>query len=149
MKTKVIAMGNRLMMDDGIAIRIVEDLNEWLEKNNFGVFIGETDTYSCADYVNDNDWIIVIDALFLGEEPGTVSVFSLKGLIDEYKKSVSIHDLSLMKLLAEENKNVNGYFIGIEVSNVDFGIELSKPLKDNYNNIKENIKKEIEKRRKN
>lgn len=149
MKTKIIALGNRLMMDDGIAIRIVEELSEWLEKNNFKVFIGETDAYSCADYINKGDFLILIDALYLGEEPGTVSVFSLEDIIDGYKRSTSMHDLSLIKLLALENKIVEGYFIGIEVACVDFGIELSNQLQLKFNNIKENIKKEIDKRRKN
>lgn len=147
MKAKVIALGNRLMMDDGIAIKLVEELSEWLEHNGFGVFIGETDTYSCVDYINDGDFLIVIDALHLGEEPGTVSVFSLKDINEEYKNSASMHDLSFIKLLSLENKNINGYLIGIEVANVDFGIELSNQLQLKFNNIKECVKKELEKRR--
>jgi hydrogenase maturation protease len=146
MSTKVIAMGNRLMMDDGIAIKIVEELKTELEKNGFEVFIGETDIYSSLEFVNQGDFLILIDATYLGNEPGTVTVFSLEDIdktVERYKVSTSMHDLSLIKLLALENKIVKGYFIGIEVASVDMSLDFSKEIELQYHNIKENIKKEL------
>ncbi|SHH76944.1 hydrogenase maturation protease [Clostridium grantii] len=146
MRTKVMALGNRLMTDDGIAIRIVEELKPELETNGFEVFIGETDTYSCLDFVKDGDSLILIDSTYLGKEPGTVSIFPLKDMkhiAKDYKVSNSMHDLSFIKLLALENKIVKGYFIGIEVAYVDMGINLSPELEMKFSNIKENIKNEL------
>ena len=140
---KIIAIGNRLMGDDGVAIQVIESIKDELEKLRLKVIIGETDfEYSIREIEND-DFIIIIDSTYLGKEPGEVTVFNLEEykLVSGYKDSQ--HQLKLMDILNIYNKKVVGYIIGIEVYDISFNLSLSEKLKASFETIKFKVLEEI------
>lgn len=132
---KCIAMGNRIMMDDGIAIAVVEILKDMLKEAGVEVIIGETDFQFCYDQINDGDFLIIIDAAYNGKMPGEITFYTLQEAVNEHRKPYSQHEISLFDLIEFYPKDIDGYIIGIEVAGVDFGLGLSDSLKSKFDFI--------------
>lgn len=140
MSKKLIAIGNRIMSDDGIGVLIAEELKDKLEKVGVQVIIGETDVDYCLSLIEDEDFVFILDATLYGIKPGSVSILELDKTGSFFEKGYSQHQLSLIKLLnSYALKEVSGFVIGIEVSNIEFGIELSQALKENFKKIKSEV----------
>lgn len=145
MNVKIIAIGNPIMMDDGIGISVVKELEEWITENEIEIIIGETDMDYCMDYIGDGDFIIIIDATNLGYEPCHVTTCPIRELDDDYRSGYSQHEMSILKGLTLYGKKVEGYFIGIEIGKIEYGCELSDILQRGFMCICDNVKEEIEK----
>jgi len=145
MNKKIFAIGNPIMRDDGIGIVVVEEILDWLEQRNVEIIIGETDTDYCMNLIEHDDFILIIDATYLNNKPGSVTTCPIRELNDDYKSLHSQHEMSLLKGLTMYGKKVNGYFIGIEVDNIQFGCELSQNLRIEFKSICEKVKAEIKK----
>jgi hydrogenase maturation protease len=140
MSKKLIAIGNRIMSDDGIGVLIAEQLKDKLEKVGVQVIIGETDVDYCLSLIEDGDFLFILDATLYGTKPGGVSIVELNKTGDFFEKGYSQHQLSLIKLLnSYALKKVSGFVIGIEASNIEFGMELSEVLKENFKKIKNQV----------
>lgn len=140
---KVIGIGNRIMKDDGVAIHILECIGEDMSKisKNIQVISGETDVEFCIDKIDCTDYLIIIDSTFLGIEIGTVTTMEIKDY-NGRNEIYSQHDLNLVSRL-KDISILNGWIIGIEVFKVDFGLELSKELKERFNKICNKVMEEI------
>lgn len=140
MGKKVIAIGNRIMKDDAIGVLIGEELRNDLEKLGFQVILGETDVDYCLRFIEEGDFLFILDCTFYGIELGKISIFNIKDKENFFEKGYSQHQLSLIKLLNSYNlQNVTGYIIGIEGAAVDYGTELSKELLEKFNCIKNQV----------
>ena len=128
MGKKVIAIGNRLMMDDGVALLILEKIKNTLEDNGIETIIGETDVEFCFSKLNQQDVFYIMDSTYYGNVPGTLTFKSLDDMEKIKEHSGSIHSLGLMDLVSMYNLDIKGYFIGIEISNIDIKIGLSNIL---------------------
>lgn len=143
MRKKLIAIGNQMMKDDGIGIRVAENLAEYLYEQNITVIIGETDVDFCLSQIEDGDFLIILDAAYFDTIPGNIHVISLEN-IDRYLPCcVSQHQPNLLRWLMLHRKSVTGFFIGIEVVEVGFGWELSEPLQELLPKIGEEVKRRI------
>ena len=141
---KVIAIGNRIMMDDAIGIKIVESLEEDLKQLGFSIVIGETDIDYTLNEINEGDFIIIVDSSLVGKDPGTISVSSLKNIKEYNEKTYSLHQMSLVKVLSgSELLKIDGLLITIEASEINFGMELSRVLKNKFKAIKSKVLEEI------
>jgi len=143
MKKKVVALGNSIMMDDAVGVKVTRILKKWMQKNGLEVIIGETDTAYCLSRIENDDYLIIIDASYFHVEPGKVMVFPISALQKKPIKRYSQHEMNLLELLRIEGKKVNGYFICIEINRIDFGFGLSSSLESKFVKICEEVKKEI------
>lgn len=132
---KAIGIGNRLMMDDGIAIAVLENLKNNLESMGIEVIIGETDFQFCFHQLKEDDFVIILDAAYSGEVAGSIHLYRLEEAITAYGETNSQHDMSVFDLMRLYSKPLKGCFIGIEVAEAGFGCELSEALKDIFNEI--------------
>lgn len=134
---KIFGIGNILLGDDGVGVRVVEKIKEEIKNisDDIDVIIGETDYLYCLNQIEEDDTIVIIDSTYLDINPGYVSYFDLKGCNKFIKYFNSQHESNLVKSILIENLNVKGYLIGIEIGKVDFSLELSKTIKDNFYNI--------------
>lgn len=145
MKIKVIAVGNTLMEDDGIAIVVLEKLKEKFIERNIEVIIGETDFQYCISSIQDGNFIFFIDAVYYGKKPGEITVIPLEKY--QYKKKYyTQHSYSVVDLIKLYFKDVKGYIIGIEIGEISFSYGLSSTLENNIAIISENVLKEIDSR---
>ncbi|WP_411683170.1 hydrogenase maturation protease [Clostridium thailandense] len=145
MKIKVIAIGNILMGDDGIGIAVAEKIKYELEKDNIEVIIGETDFNYCDSMIEEGDYIVILDGAYYGKKPGEITLCPIREY-KSFKKEYSQHSFGLLNLISMNYKNVEGYIVGIEISNVAFNLGLSEVLLNNFHVICEksiNIMKSI------
>jgi len=141
---KVIAIGNRIMMDDAIGIKVVEGIEDDLKQLGFSIVIGETDIDYTLNEINEGDFIIIVDSSLMGEDPGIINVSSLKDIKEYNEKTYSLHQMSLVKVLSgSELLKIDGLLITIEASEINFGMELSRILKNKFEAIKDKVLKEI------
>ncbi len=134
MKFKVIGIGNRIMMDESIGVRLAEELTDWLEENGVEVIIRDSDSQSCLNGIKEEDFLIVIDATLYDLVPGTITLQDLTRMKPVYKGG-SPHNMCF------KNK---GFFIGIEAGEIGFGAELSEELKHKRHLILDKLRNVID-----
>lgn len=138
MAIKIIAIGNILMGDDGVGIRVGEKMKDKLERINIEVVLGETDFQYCVSKIQQGDFLFLLDASIMGKKPGEITVIPIENYI--YKGNVySEHGCSLLTLINLYRKEVKGYIIAIEVEEVKFSLNLSNILESKLNNITKEI----------
>lgn len=140
---KLVAIGNRFMKDDGVAIEVAEILEDRLRNLNIEIIIGETDCQNCFYLLNQEDFIFILDALYKGTEPGSIHILKLEEVISQPSGSFMQHDMSIFELMKLYGSKFKGYMIGIEIAEVGFGDKLSPILKDKFEQICSKIERTI------
>ncbi|AJD29539.1 MULTISPECIES: hydrogenase maturation protease [Clostridium] len=126
------------MGDDGIAIEIAKNIQGFLKKNNIEVIIGETDFEYCLSNIKKDDFLFILDAGYYGKKIGDITTLSLDNYTS-HKKGYTQHSYSFIDLVKLYYKETKGYILAIEVSNIDYTLEISKELKANMNKISNEI----------
>jgi hydrogenase maturation protease len=132
---KVIGIGNRLMKDDGIAIMVLENIRSQLESIGIEVIIGETDFEACFHQLNEDDFIIILDAVYKDLSVGQIHINDLQEAITIYGKPDVQHDASIFDLMKLYRKLLKGYLIGIEIDETGFGYGMSETMKKEFYSI--------------
>jgi len=140
---KAIGIGNRLMMDDGVAIAVLENLKNDIEAKGIEVIIGETDCQFCFHQLKEEDFVIILDAAYSGAVGGSVHLCRLEEAIAAYGETSFQHDMSVFDLMRLYSKPLKGYLIGIEIAEAEFGCELSQVLKEKFNDICVEVERNI------
>ncbi|MFT9846754.1 hydrogenase maturation protease [Aneurinibacillus sp. REN35] len=116
----VLGLGNRLMMDDGLGVELVEALMlKSPMDSQIEYAVGETDLDYCLDVVENREYIIVIDAVVTGKQPGEVSMLPLSEMVPN-KPGLSLHHLHFIDLLHQVEHQKKGVLIGVEPFTIDF-----------------------------
>ena len=131
----VIGIGSLVMRDDGIGSRVVKFIENDLRKHDITSFVGETDFQCCFDAIKPNDFVIIIDAMSQGREPGSLEIMLLSDALKNRGKLRTQHEFSLFDLIDLHNPKMPGYFIGIEAAEIGYGFELSKLLREHFKQI--------------
>jgi hydrogenase maturation protease len=142
MAKKVIAIGNILMGDDSIGIRVLEKIADSLKSYGIASFIGETDFEYCISEINEGDSVIIIDAAVLGKKVGTITAIPIEGCID-YKESCTEHSNSLFNMLDIYFRNIKVYVIGIEIENITYDLSISRSLELSLQEISQTVLNKI------
>lgn len=136
---KLIAIGNRLMCDEGIAVKIAEDLKDELVNENIDVLFGETAADFCFDEFKDSDMFFVLDATCYSLEPGTITLMPIEKNNSHFNSFITKHDFSRLNSLCQD-KNKSGYIIGIEIDRITFDKNLSEKLDNKFNLISDKVR---------
>lgn len=131
----VLGIGNRLMGDDGIGVRIVEALAQDNTMKNIRFAAGETDIEYCLDELADADRAIIVDAAFLGDEPCAVNVVGLKDVLEQRRDARTFHDFDLIHGMKINNMLKEGILVTVEVRSVSFATELSPVMEDRFEEL--------------
>jgi len=149
MKIAIIGVGNILLKDEGIGVKVVKVLeNDYSFPPDIALIDGGTAGHHLTNIVADFDVIIVIDAVQGGERPGTIYRFNLDQIPFEINTHLSFHQVGVLealnqvKLLGKEQKVI---FIGIEPQDISpWGMELTPFVKDKIPALIEIIFSELE-----
>jgi hydrogenase maturation protease len=131
------------MKDDGIAIAVAEHLEDTLKEENTEIILGETDSLSCYEMLEENDFVILIDAQLTGAEAGTICVYDLQDLIKNIPISANQHNISVIDLMKLHHRSFRGRLIGIEAEIIDFGLELGDTLTVQFEEICKKVKNTV------
>ena len=134
-KTLLLGIGNTLLSDEGVGVRMLS----WMQRhhpdlNGISFLDGGTLSFTLAPYIEDADNLVVIDAAELHAAPGEVQVFTGTEM-DRFagKTKRSVHEVSLGDLLAIAHLTNamprNRALVAIQPQIVDWGNSLSNPVK--------------------
>lgn len=135
----VIGIGSLIMMDDGIGARVADAIQRKLQEHCITVLIGETDVQYCLNEIRVDDFLVILDAVMQGKEPGSIEIISLCDAMESHVKLHSQHDYSLIDAISLHFPNMKGYFIGIETAEIRFGFELSDVLGKKFDDICQHV----------
>lgn len=129
----LIAIGSRIMRDDGIGVWVAEAIRNTLSQKNIDVVIAETDFEFGFEAAKHYKYVIALDAMVIGDSPGKIAVLPLSNVKAQMRK-VSLHDMNLIDMIVY-NGHAVGSLIGIEAHVVDFGFGLSQTLQKKFEEI--------------
>ena len=149
MKVAILGVGNILLKDEGIGVKVVKKLeNEFSFPSNVALLDGGTAGHHLVNMVSDFEVIIVIDAVQGGESPGTIYRFTLDQIPFELKTHLSVHQVGVLealnqvKLLGKKHKVT---FIGIEPQDISpWGMELTPVIEEKMPKIISLVLEELE-----
>jgi len=132
MKTLVLAIGNKLLTDEGAGLHVLNALHASRpEIEDITYLDGGTLSFTLAGAVEDADNLIVIDAAELKSKPGTVDCM-VNERMDQFLGSCkrSVHEIGLLDLLdisrLMETLPENRALIGIQPDLIDWGDSLTE-----------------------
>ncbi|WP_299094772.1 hydrogenase maturation protease [uncultured Metabacillus sp.] len=141
----VLGIGNRLMMDDGIGIYLIEQLSKLNHTPHVSFLIGESDIDYCMDHIMKATFVIIVDAVFSGNKPGELTVYPLANLHEYQTLDISAHNFHLFQSLYQQKALIKGYLIGVEPYEIGFHIGLSKTLSEKWETILQDVSQTIHK----
>ncbi|ADL50913.1 hydrogenase maturation protease [Clostridium cellulovorans 743B] len=147
---KVIAIGNFLMGDDGIALKVIDEVEKKFLKEKEKLENGkqleeiysqltfikaETDFNFALDNIEAGDFLLILDSTLLMLDYGTITEILISEFQNHSNYSLSMHNRSLLSFIKHLNIKVEGFILGIEVAKVAFSLDLSEKLKDKFQQI--------------
>jgi hydrogenase maturation protease len=147
-RTLVLGLGNILMRDEGLGVRAVERL---LERCDFPpeveVLDGGTLGLNLLPYVEDADRLLVLDAIDVGAEAGTIDRLEGGEVPAFVSVKVSPHQMGLADLLAASR--LRGRFPaelvlwGVQPAVIEVGLELSPVVAAQIDTLVERVLAEL------
>lgn len=140
-KTIVLGIGNRLMMDDGVGIYLVEELERLQFGKELNYLVGESDIDYCLEKIEGADFVLIVDAAFSGKKAGEVTVYPFAELHKHQKLEISPHNTHLFHVLVQQK--IKGYLIGIEPYEIRFHIGMSPQLTELWEVVLQGVQQSI------
>ena len=102
MKTLVLGIGNTLLTDEGVGVRVIERLGEASLPEDVELLDGGTLSFTLAGPIEEADALVVVDAANLKSPPGEMQVFEGQAM-DAFlmsNRKTSVHEVGLTDLRA-------------------------------------------------
>ncbi len=146
-KTLILGVGNILLRDEGIGVRVVEYLQQQPLPEGVECVDGGTAGADLIDVLADRETVIIVDAVCSGEPAGTVLQLTPDDLKLQEDTLLSLHDLDIPQTLAMTkmlNCDPNRVIcFGVVPEYIEPGIELSETLTPLVSKIAEMVLREI------
>ncbi len=141
-KVVIIGVGNILRGDDGLGPKFIELLKDFASDKFIPIDAGEVpENYTGKILKLSPDVVLFVDAVEIGESPGTVKIIPPSILKED---TLSTHKLPLgfvMKYL--ENEGIKSFLIGIQPVQTEFNTDLSISIKSLLIDLKEVFEKAL------
>ena len=143
----VLGVGNILMGDEGIGVRVIESLKDCRIPEGVELFDGGTASLELLSVFSNRKKLIVVDAVKGDQEPGTVYRFNFDDLTYQKEFATSLHQIGIIDTLSQARildcLPEEVVIIGIEPARIAPGLELSPEMVSILPNVQEIILKEI------
>lgn len=140
MKPLILGVGNILLGDEGVGVRIAQALENRPDiLPHFDVIDGGTSGMELLDDMANRDHIIIIDAVIANKNPGDIIVLHDEKVPTFFSRKISPHQLgicdvlSALKLTDEFPKNL--CLIGIQPETLDPQMSLSETIQQRFPDI--------------
>lgn len=145
----IIGMGNPLMSDEGIGVRVVARLQQTPVSETVDVLDLGTSGMNVLHELDGRDKVVFVDCAMMGEAPGTIRRFTPDDVVSQkLQPRLSLHEGDLLNTLALARRLGNCpeqiVIFGIEPKIVDFGDQLSPELMENLEAYVTAIRAEVE-----
>ena len=98
--TLILGIGNILLRDEGVGVRVIEYLQSQPLPKDVELFDGGTAGADLIDVLSDRKHVIIIDAADADADPGTILRFTPEDFLHQRKNPLSLHDLDIPQTLA-------------------------------------------------
>ncbi len=147
-KLVIIGIGNLLLMDEGIGVHTINELEKYDLPRSVEIYDGGTGGFKLIDLMHETKKVIFIDAVETGKAPGTIITFKSKDVHSlRPKKKYSLHDTDLLEVIKMTELLDNPpeiEIMGIQPKIINYGTTLSKELTDSMSNIINTVLSRIE-----
>jgi hydrogenase maturation protease len=132
-KTLVLGLGNILLRDEGVGVRVIERLQALYDfPPEVQVLDGGTMALDLLPYVEDAARLLVIDALEMGAAPGTIARLEGNEVPAFLSIKISPHQMGLADILAAARlRDLHPQELvlwGVQPGTLGAGLELSAPV---------------------
>ncbi len=146
-KTLVIGVGSILRGDDGIGIRVIEELQKEHFSSEIKLLSGDISGLDLIKYFSDFEKVVIIDAVDIRDKPGTIKSFNSSNIKkSDFCEVVSTHGMKLLETLTLAEKldiSPEIIIVGIQPKDISFGldmtIEIEEKIPDMVNEVKSMI----------
>ena len=147
-KLGIIGLGNLLKGDDGIGVKIIEELHHRKLPQNLSIYDLGTGGMKVLHVLKDLDKVLIVDAVRFGGEPGD-HVFFEPNEIKSLKTPKGTHDSNLFEVI-ELSKQLEEIprkivIMGIQPNDTGFNKNLSCEVSKNFDYLIECLIEKIKK----
>ena len=140
MKPLILGVGNILLSDEGVGVRVVQELEKRPEiQPHFDVIDGGTCGMELLDAMANREHLIIVDAVLANKQPGEIVVLHDEQVPTFFSRKISPHQLgicdvlSALKLTDEFPQNL--CLIGIQPESLEAGIGLTETIQKTLPNV--------------
>ena len=136
----VLGIGNVLLTDEGIGVRALKELERrYTYPTNVELLDGGTAGIELLRHIRNRDYLIIIDAMKCGQEPGTVLRVEGDEVPAAFRTRISPHQLGLSDLLAAamltDELPASLVLYGVEPESIDIGLDLTETVEANVDKL--------------
>ena len=128
----VLGIGNILLRDEGVGVRVIEQMQELRLPDDVELVDGGTAGADLLDVLAERQKVIVIDAVQAEAEPGTVLRFTADDLVRPDGVGISLHEMGLAEALTMTKQlgcaPEEVLIFGIKPKDITCGLELSAEI---------------------
>lgn len=148
-KALVLGLGNILLSDEGLGVRVVQRLQERYRLSpEIQVMDGGTLGLDLLPYLEGVDHLLVIDALEMGEEPGTMARLVGEEVPASLSVKISPHQMGLADLLAaarlQDSYPQEITLLGMQPGSIDTGLDLSPSVEAQVDRLIDEVLMELD-----
>ena len=144
-KIAILGVGNVLLKDEGIGIHVVQALRGMPLPDGVEVVDGGTSP-DLPYLVEGADKLIVVDAVQVGGEPGSIYRLTPEDVAAQPEALMSIHQMGLLESLRAmrlDGGPKEVVIIGVEPKEMGWGLELSPELEERLPQIVQAVLTEV------
>ena len=125
-RTLILGIGNLLMTDDGIGVRVVQELvRRYRFPADVAVLDGGTLGLDLLPHLEGVERLLIIDAVMTGDPPGTVVRMTEDQIPAVFATKLSPHQMGLQDLLAVAellgHRPANMVLLGVQPAEIELG----------------------------
>lgn len=148
-RTLVLGIGNLIMSDDGIGVRVVQKLrDEYTFPDTVTILDGGTLGLDLLPQLEGIDRLILVDAVETGQEPGTCIRLTGEELPIALETKVSPHQMGLKDLLSVAelmgHKPGEMVLVGVQPASIEMDTELTPVVQAQLEVLCDMVLKELE-----
>jgi len=101
MKPLILGVGNILLSDEGVGVRVVQELEKRPEiQPHFDIIDGGTCGMELLDAMANREHLIIIDAVLANKQPGEIIVLHDEQVPTFFSRKISPHQLGICDVLS-------------------------------------------------
>lgn len=135
-KVIVLGIGNTLYTDEGVGIEILPQVEEEIHKrglSHVSIHEGSTDSLSLLSVIEEADYLLIIDAINAGKEPGTIIELTADEIPAYFGVKMSVHQVGFQEVLFAarllEQLPKDMHMVGCQPYSLELGVGISEEMK--------------------
>lgn len=145
----VLGVGNLLLSDEGVGVRVIEELSKrYRFPENVVLIDGGTIGVNLLYFLEGVEKLLIVDAVLGGMPPGSIYKFKDEEVLTYFRtKKLSAHDIGIQEVLSlaklTEKLPKEMVVLGIEPESLDVSLELSSSVKEALERLLDEVIKQL------